>query len=60
VGASAPPVGARGLVRFEVVLPDDAAVDEAAERLAGVAAVERTDGGVLATDASGNTVLVRA
>jgi len=61
VGAPWPPVGARGLVRFEVVLPDDGAVEEAAERLAGVGPVERTDGGgVLATDLSGNTVLVRA
>jgi hypothetical protein len=47
-------------VRFEVVLPDDAAVDEAARRLEGVASVERVDGGVSATDPSGNAVLVRA
>ena len=60
VGAPAPPPGARGLVRFDVVLPDADAVDAAAERLSGVASVERTDDGVLATDPSGNTVLVRA
>jgi len=59
VGAPPPPPGARGLVRFEVVLPDDAAVDEAADRLARVASVDRVDEGVLAVDPSGNTVLVR-
>jgi len=47
-------------VRFEVVLPDDAAVDEAAQRLGRVASVERVDGGVSATDPSGNNVLVGA
>jgi hypothetical protein len=47
-------------VRFEVVLPDDAAVDEAAQRLGRVASVERVDDGVSATDPSGNTVVVRA
>ena len=60
VGAPSPPPGARGLVRFEVVLPDDDAVDEATERLARVASVDRVDGGVSAADPSGNTVLVRA
>ena len=59
-GAPSPPPGARGLVRFEVVLPDDDAVDEAAQRLGRVASVDRVDGGVSATDPSGNTVLVRA
>ena len=59
-GAPSPPPGARGLVRFEVVLPDDDAVDEAAQRLGRVASVDRLDGGVSATDPSGNTVLVRA
>jgi catechol 2,3-dioxygenase len=60
VGAPAPPEGARGLVRFELVLPDADAVEAAAERLSGVGQVERTDEGVLATDPSGNTVLVRS
>jgi catechol 2,3-dioxygenase len=60
VGAPAPPSGARGLVRFDLVLPDADAVEAAGERLAGVGPVERTDDGVLATDPSGNTVLVRA
>ena len=60
VGAASPPAGARGLVRFEIVLPDAAAVEAAAERLARAAEVERVDGGVLASDPSGNAVLVRS
>jgi catechol 2,3-dioxygenase len=60
VGAASPPAGARGLVRFEVVLPETAAVEAAAERLARAAPVERVDGGVLASDPSGNAVLVRS
>jgi len=59
VGAPSPPAGARGLVRFEVVLPDETAVEEAAERLAQVGRVDRLDGAVEAADTSGNTVLVR-
>ena len=59
-GAASPPAGARGLVRFKVVLPDDGAVDEAAQRLGRVGSVDRVDGGVSATDPSGNTVLVGA
>ena len=60
VGAPSPPEGARGLARFEVVLPDAVAVDAAAERLSHMGEVERVDGGVLAADPSGNAVLVRA
>jgi catechol 2,3-dioxygenase len=60
VGAPPPPPGARGLVRFEVVLPDAASVEEAAARLDAVADVERIDGGLLASDPSGNAVVVRA
>ena len=60
VGAPPPPSGARGLVRFEVVLPDEASVEEAAARLEAVATVERVDGGVLSVDPSGNAVLIRA
>ena len=60
VGAPSPPPGARGLVRFEIVLPDATAVDAAAERLGRVTTVERAGGGVLATDTSGNAVLVRS
>lgn len=59
VGALSPPPGARGLVRFEVVVPDEVAVEGAAERLARIGTTERVDGGVLATDRSGNGVLVR-
>ncbi len=60
VGAPSPPPGARGLVRFDVVLPDASAVEAAAERLARAREVERVDGGVLASDPSGNAVLVRS
>jgi catechol 2,3-dioxygenase len=60
VGAPPPPDGALGLDRFEVVLPDEAAVSEAGERLAAVGPVELVDDGVLATDPSGNAVLVRS
>ena len=60
VGASSPPPGARGLVRFDLVLPDTAAVEAAAERLARATEIERVDDGVLASDPSGNAVLVRS
>jgi catechol 2,3-dioxygenase len=60
VGAPSPPAGSRGLVRFELVLPDAAAVEAAAARLARVATVEEEDGGVVAADPSGNAVLVRS
>ncbi len=58
VGAPSPPPGARGLAWFEVVLPDEAALEEAAERLGRVTSVDPFDGGVRASDPSGNTVLV--
>ena len=60
VGVPRPPQGARGLERFEVLVPDEAAVSDARDRLATVGAVEEVGGGVLAADASGNGVLVRA
>jgi catechol 2,3-dioxygenase len=60
VGAPTPPPGARGLVRFDLVLPDAGAVEAAAERLARVTGVEPADDGVLAVDPSGNAVLVRS
>ena len=59
-GAPSSPPGVRGLVRFEAVLPDVAAVEAAGERLGRVAAVDRVEGGVLAADPSGNVVLVRS
>jgi catechol 2,3-dioxygenase len=59
VGVPRPPAGARGLERFEVVVPDTVSVEAAGARLATVADVEDVDGGVLAEDSSGNAVLVR-
>ena len=60
VGAPRPPERAQGIVHFELVLPDVDAVRAASDRLAAVAPLELTDDGVLASDPSGNTVLVRA
>jgi catechol 2,3-dioxygenase len=57
-GAPRPPAAARGLDRFEVVLPNDESVAAARERLASVTDVRDADGGVLAEDPSGNAVLV--
>ena len=60
-GAPAPPEGALGLDHYELVLPTAEERDSAAERLAGAGAdPERTDEGVLATDPSGNRVLLTA
>lgn len=59
VGAPRPPDGARGMERFEVVVPDDDALAATRERLARVADVADADGGILAEDTSGNAVLVR-
>lgn len=60
VGAPRPPADARGMERFEVVVPDDEALAAARERLELVADVAESDGGVLAEDAAGNAVLLRA
>ena len=61
VDAPAPPDGAQGLDRFEIVLPDGGAVSETAERLAmSGAAVELVEDGVVAADPSGNRVLLRS
>jgi catechol 2,3-dioxygenase len=59
-GAPAPPDGARGLCRFEVVVPSAEEVGriEARARAAGRDG-ERKDGGLLLRDPSGNRVLVR-
>lgn len=59
-GAPAPPDGALGLDRWELVLPDAAARDDAAARLGESGAPQRLDDGVLATDPSGNRVLLTA
>ncbi len=59
IGAPPPPEGARGLARFEVVLPGEGQLEAAAERLARVSDVERTAEGALARDPSGNAVLLR-
>jgi catechol 2,3-dioxygenase len=60
-GAPPPPPGARGLDRFEVVVPAAADLDAAERRLtdSGVQ-TERGDEGVTAVDPSGNRVLLRA
>jgi catechol 2,3-dioxygenase len=60
-GAPPPPPGARGLDRFEIVLPSAAEVDAAERRLAdaGVDAT-RSEEGVTAVDPSGNRVLLRS
>jgi catechol 2,3-dioxygenase len=60
-GAPAPPEGALGLDRYELALPSVAERDSAADRLAEAGADhERLDEGVLATDPSGNRVLLTA
>ena len=59
VGAARPPAGSRGLVRFELVVPDADALEAAGNRVAAVEAVELTNDGVLAPDPSGNAVLLR-
>jgi len=57
-GAPAPPDGALGLDHYELVLPDAAERDAAAGRLGESGDPERMDDGVLATDPSGNRVLL--
>ena len=59
-GAPAPPDGARGLGRFEVLVPgeEEVARIERRARAAGLA-TGRGEGGVLLRDPSGNRVLVR-
>ena len=60
VGAPPPPEGARGLDRFEIVLPGDTAVSAARERLTTVSDVRDSEDGVVARDPAGNAVLIRA
>jgi catechol 2,3-dioxygenase len=60
-GAPPPPEGSLGLDLYELVLPSAAERDSAADRLAEVGAdPQRLDEGVLATDPSGNRVLLTA
>ena len=59
-GAPPPPEGALGLDRYELVLPSEAERDAAAERLGGSGDPVRLEEGVLATDPSGNRVLLTA
>ena len=59
-GAPPPPDGSLGLDRYELVLPDAAARDDAAARLAQAGDPVRLEEGVLATDPSGNRVLLTA
>jgi catechol 2,3-dioxygenase len=60
-GAPPPPEGSLGLDRWELVLPSAAERDSAADRLAEVGAdPQRLDEGVVATDPSGNRVLLTA
>jgi catechol 2,3-dioxygenase len=58
--APPPPEGALGLDRYELVLPDASSRDAAADRLADSGDPVRLDEGVLATDPSGNRVLLTA
>jgi len=58
-GGSPPPPGARGLDWFQVILPGEDELAREAERLeAGGARLERRDEGLLATDPSGNRMLL--
>jgi catechol 2,3-dioxygenase len=60
-GAPPPPEGSLGLDRYELVLPSAAERDSAADRLHDEGAdPQRLDEGVLATDPSGNHVLLTA
>src|SRR5215204_3201768 len=60
-GAPPPPEGALGLDRYELVLPNEAERDSAADRLADAGAdPQRVDEGVVASDPSGNRVLLTA
>jgi catechol 2,3-dioxygenase len=60
-GAPPPPEGALGLDRYELVLPNAEERDSAADRLAEAGAdPQRLDEGVVASDPSGNRVLLTA
>ena len=60
-GGSVPPAGSRGLDWYQVLLPGPDALAQESERLeAEGARVEQYDGGMLATDPSGNRALLSA
>ncbi len=59
-GAPPPPDGALGLDRYELVFPDAASRDKAAGRVADTGDSLELSEGVLATDPSGNRVLLTA
>jgi catechol 2,3-dioxygenase len=59
-GAPAPPDGALGLDRYELVLPDAGERDRLASALEAYAEPRELEDGVLASDPSGNRVLLRA
>jgi catechol 2,3-dioxygenase len=59
-GAPPPPEAALGLDRFELVLPDEAERDAAADRIGETGDPVRVEDGVLATDPSGNHLLLTA
>jgi catechol 2,3-dioxygenase len=57
-GAPPPPEGALGLDRWELVFPDEQSRDQAATAVAGRGDTVELSDGVLATDPSGNRVLL--
>ena len=60
-GTPPPPAGARGLDRYEVVVPGEDFVDEVERRFAqGGFETARSGEGLLATDPAGNRLLVRS
>jgi catechol 2,3-dioxygenase len=60
-GAPAPPEGTRGLRRFEVLVPGEPALREVEERIGGKGIEVRSEaGGIVATDPSGNRIVLRA
>jgi catechol 2,3-dioxygenase len=60
-GGSAPPDGALGLRHFELLVPDEAGVEDVSSRLRGSGFEAHPDaGGLLTADPSGNRVLVRS
>jgi len=60
-GARAQPADSRGLVWFELLVEDEAAVEELRARLEGAGVeAEAVAGGVLTRDPSGNRILIRS